>query len=96
MRRLYAKPSPTPSNTAAAGDPTKFVQCSVVFEADHSVLIVVSDPGPGFDPKLLADPTEGEHLHKNHGRGIYLIHHLMDEVSFQTRRRGDSYAQPLS
>ena len=30
-------------------DPTKFVQCSVVFEDDHSVFIVVSDPGPGFD-----------------------------------------------
>ena len=65
------------------GDSTKFVQCSVVFEDDHSVLIVVSDPGPGFDPGLLPDPTEDEHLHKNHGRGIYLIRHLMDEVRFK-------------
>jgi serine/threonine-protein kinase RsbW len=65
------------------GDPTKFVQCSVVFEDDHSVLIVVSDPGPGFSAKGLPDPTQGEHLYENHGRGIYLIHHLMDEVSFK-------------
>jgi serine/threonine-protein kinase RsbW len=67
------------------GDPSKFVQCSVVFESDHSVLIVVSDPGPGFNPKRLPDPTEGEHLYENHGRGIYLISHLMDEVHFKRR-----------
>jgi len=65
------------------GDPTKFVRCSVVFEASRSVLIVVSDPGAGFDPKQLPDPTEGEHLYENHGRGIYLINHLMDEVQFK-------------
>jgi serine/threonine-protein kinase RsbW len=65
------------------GDPTKFVQCSVVFEDNHSVLIVVSDPGPGFNAKGLPDPTEGEHLYENHGRGIYLINHLMDEVRFK-------------
>jgi serine/threonine-protein kinase RsbW len=64
-------------------DPKKLVQCSVVFEDDHSVLIVVSDPGPGFNPKRLTDPTKGEHLYENHGRGIYLINHLMDEVQFK-------------
>jgi serine/threonine-protein kinase RsbW len=66
-----------------SGDPTKFVQCSVVFEAEHSVLIVVRDPGPGFNPKSLPNPTEGMHLYENHGRGIYLINHLMDEVHFK-------------
>jgi serine/threonine-protein kinase RsbW len=65
------------------GDPTKFVQCSVVFEDDHNVLIVVSDPGPGFNAKRLPDPTKGKHLYENHGRGIYLINHLMDEVRFE-------------
>jgi serine/threonine-protein kinase RsbW len=66
-----------------SGDPSKFVQCGVVFEEDHSVLIVVSDPGPGFNPSRLPDPTRAEHLYKNHGRGIYLIHQLMDEVRFE-------------
>jgi len=65
------------------GDPTKSVKCTVAFEDESSVLIVVSDPGPGFKPKHLPDPTKGEHLYKNHGRGIYLIHHLMDEVHFE-------------
>lgn len=66
-----------------SADPTKFVQCSVVFEEDRSVLIVVRDPGPGFNPKQLPDPTDDKHLYQNHGRGIYLINHLMDEVRFE-------------
>jgi serine/threonine-protein kinase RsbW len=66
-----------------SGDPTKSIRCSVMFEGDLSVLIVVSDPGPGFNPKSLPDPTVGEHLYENHGRGIYLINHLMDEVHFK-------------
>jgi serine/threonine-protein kinase RsbW len=66
-----------------AGDPTKFVQCTVVFEANNSLLIVVRDPGPGFDARSLPDPTLGDNRYADHGRGIYLIHHLMDEVSFK-------------
>ncbi len=66
-----------------SGDPTKFVQCSVVFEEDRRVLIVVRDPGPGFDSRSLPDPTVGAPLYKNHGRGIYLINNLMDEVQFK-------------
>jgi serine/threonine-protein kinase RsbW len=66
-----------------SGDPSKFVQCTVVFEEDRSVLIVVSDPGPGFNAKSVPDPTKREHLYENHGRGIYLINHMMDEVLFK-------------
>jgi serine/threonine-protein kinase RsbW len=66
-----------------SADPSKFVQCSVVFENNRSVLIVVRDPGPGFNSKNLPDPTEGAHLYENHGRGIFLINHLMDEVQFK-------------
>ena len=66
-----------------SGDPSKFVQCSVVFEDARSISIVVSDPGRGFNPKLLPDPTEGERRFEVHGRGIYLISHLMDEVRFE-------------
>ena len=64
-------------------DPSKFVQCCVAFEQEGSVLIVVSDPGPGFDPEIIPDPTTGEHLYENHGRGIFLINRLMDEVQFK-------------
>jgi serine/threonine-protein kinase RsbW len=42
----------------------------------------VRDPGLGFDPAKIADPCYGENLYANHGRGIYLINQLMDEVHF--------------
>ena len=37
---------------------------------------------PGFDPAKVADPCQGENIYSNHGRGIYLINQLMDEVQF--------------
>ncbi len=47
------------------------------------MLIVVRDPGPGFDPAAIASPTVGQNIYRHHGRGIYLINQLMDEVSFE-------------
>ena len=41
------------------------------------------DPGPGFDPRLIPSPVRGQNLFRHHGRGIYLINQLMDEVSFE-------------
>jgi len=46
------------------------------------VVIVVRDPGSGFDPSEVRNPLASENLHSDHGRGIYLINQLMDEVSF--------------
>ena len=65
------------------GDPSKTVRCQVSRDAEGRVLIVVSDPGPGFDISSLPDPRLEENLHRDHGRGIYLIRQLMDEVEFQ-------------
>jgi len=42
----------------------------------------VRDPGPGFDPRDIPSPTVGQNVFRSHGRGIYLINQLMDEVSF--------------
>ena len=67
----------------AGGDPSKFVRCSVAFETAGSVFLIVSDPGQGFDTECLPDPTDSSHLFDDHGRGIYLINHLMDEVKFK-------------
>jgi len=64
------------------GDASKFVDCQVVFEKENSVSIVVRDPGPGFNPANIPDPTNGEHIYEDHGRGIFLINQLMDEVRF--------------
>ena len=47
------------------------------------MLIIVRDPGVGFDPFAVPDPVNGENIFSNHGRGIYLINQLMDEVKFE-------------
>lgn len=66
----------------AKEDPTKVVECLVACDAERGVLIIVRDPGAGFDPKAIPSCTMGEHLYSNHGRGIFLINQLMDEVKF--------------
>jgi serine/threonine-protein kinase RsbW len=47
------------------------------------IVIIVTDPGPGFQPELLANPKQAENLYGDHGRGVYLIRELMDEVQFE-------------
>ncbi len=66
----------------ASADPTKIVECDVACDEEHGMLIVVRDPGTGFDPASIADPCEGKNIYSHHGRGIYLINQLMDEVKF--------------
>jgi serine/threonine-protein kinase RsbW len=66
----------------ASADPAKIVECDVACDQEHGMLIVVRDPGPGFDPASLANPCVGENIYSSHGRGIYLINQLMDEVQF--------------
>jgi serine/threonine-protein kinase RsbW len=66
----------------AKSDPSKLIECDVACDDQQAILIVVRDPGPGFDPTKIANPCEGENIYANHGRGIYLINQLMDEVQF--------------
>jgi len=69
----------------AKSDPSKMVQCCVACDEARGMLIIVRDPGRGFDPASLPDPVLAENLYSEHGRGIYLINQLMDDVQF---RRG--------
>jgi serine/threonine-protein kinase RsbW len=66
----------------AKGDPKKIVECDVACDETRGMLIVVRDPGPGFDPNAIPSPVVGENIYSNHGRGIFLINELMDEVQF--------------
>lgn len=50
---------------------------------DGEVSIMVRDEGTGFDSSAVLDPTFRENLLFTHGRGIYLMKTLMDEVSFE-------------
>jgi serine/threonine-protein kinase RsbW len=67
----------------AKEDPSKVVECLVACDEQRGMLIIVRDPGPGFDPQAIPSCTMGENLYSNHGRGIFLINQLMDEVKFR-------------
>lgn len=42
----------------------------------------VEDEGPGFDPECVPDPTLDENIEKSCGRGVMLMRHYMDEVTY--------------
>lgn len=50
---------------------------------DGEVSITVRDQGRGFDCNAVPDPTSLENLLFTHGRGIYVMKTLMDEVCFE-------------
>jgi serine/threonine-protein kinase RsbW len=67
----------------AKEDPSKIVECLVGRDQERGILIVVRDPGTGFNPQAIPGCTVGENVYSNHGRGIFLINQLMDEVEFR-------------
>ena len=64
-------------------DPSKEIQCCVACDHARGMLIIVRDPGPGFEPASIPSPIVGQNLFSTGGRGIYLINQLMDEVRFE-------------
>jgi anti-sigma regulatory factor (Ser/Thr protein kinase) len=69
------------------GDRSKRIQCCVTNDESGEVVIVIRDPGTGFDLASVPSPLEGENIFKPSGRGIYLINELMDEVRFADEGR---------
>jgi serine/threonine-protein kinase RsbW len=49
------------------------------------ITVRVTDEGRGFDPRKVLDPTLPANRARAGGRGIYLIHQLMDRVEFNER-----------
>jgi serine/threonine-protein kinase RsbW len=64
-------------------DVSKMVQCCVACDKARGMLIVVRDPGEGFDPALIPSPVVGQNIFSEHGRGIFLINQRMDEVRYE-------------
>ncbi len=64
-------------------DPRKKVRICCACQAGRGILIVVRDEGKGFDPARVPSPLMGKNIYSEHGRGIYLINLLMDEVRFE-------------
>ena len=63
-------------------DPKKRVFVTSRCKEDGEVSITIRDEGQGFDSRAVPDPTAPENVLSSHGRGIYLMRTLMDEVSF--------------
>jgi serine/threonine-protein kinase RsbW len=66
-------------------DPRKKVRICCACDSKRGILIIVRDQGEGFDPSTIPSPLIAENIASEHGRGIYLINMLADEVEF---RRG--------
>lgn len=67
----------------SSNDPSKLIQCCVACDQARGMLIVVRDPGPGFDPASIPNPIVGQNIFSEGGRGIYLINQMVDEVHFE-------------
>lgn len=63
-------------------DPEKSVQIDCRFERGKGVWFSIKDHGKGFDPTALPNPMAPDQLRAEHGRGIYLMKQMMDDVSF--------------
>jgi len=65
-------------------NPEKYVE--VEFKKKNGELeIIVEDEGEGYDYENIPDPTEPENIENIHGRGIFLIRQLSDEVVFNKK-----------
>jgi serine/threonine-protein kinase RsbW len=64
-------------------NPCKLVYVECRCYTDGEVSITIRDEGRGFDASTVPDPTTAESRLLEHGRGIYLMKTLMDEVWFE-------------
>jgi len=49
------------------------------------VRVHVVDDGEGFDPDAVPDPTLPHNLAREDGRGLFVLRHLVDHVSFNDK-----------
>jgi len=62
---------------------SKMVIVSVDTPKKNSLVFTIEDEGFGFTPEDVPDPTSPENIEKPHGRGIFLMKHLSDNVRFK-------------
>ncbi|MFH1791272.1 MAG: ATP-binding protein [Candidatus Omnitrophota bacterium] len=48
-------------------------------------MLTIEDHGSGFNPAKVPDPTADENLYKEGGRGVFIIHKLMDNVRYNEK-----------
>jgi serine/threonine-protein kinase RsbW len=49
---------------------------------ENEMITKVTDEGPGFDPKNIADPLHPDNLLKESGRGIFILNSFLDSVDY--------------
>jgi serine/threonine-protein kinase RsbW len=64
------------------GDPTKQVFLNMEINSCE-VSFTIKDEGVGFDFLNIPDPTLPENIEKLNGRGVFLMRHLADVISFE-------------
>jgi len=71
---------------AYKGDPDHIIECSSTVDQGNFVLIF-KDHGCCFDPEIVPEPNLSGKLEERSigGLGLYLIHHLMDEVKYESQ-----------
>jgi len=61
----------------------KDLPVKISYSLEGGVLkIEIEDCGKGFDPAKLPDPTHDDNILREGGRGVFLIHKLMDKVNY--------------
>jgi serine/threonine-protein kinase RsbW len=65
-------------------DPAKLVRVRVELAPD-AVRLHIADEGCGFDPAATPDPTLPANLEREDGRGLFVMRHLVDQVTFNDR-----------
>jgi serine/threonine-protein kinase RsbW len=65
-------------------DAEKFVRITADVSAEEA-RFTIEDEGDGFDVHAIPDPLDPENLFKASGRGVLIIHNVMDEVEYNER-----------
>ena len=60
----------------------KSIGLGLTFHQAH-ITCIIEDNGPGFDRASIPDPTSPEHIHRTHGRGLYIVEHLANQVNYE-------------
>jgi serine/threonine-protein kinase RsbW len=90
LYRLHIATTEAVNNAILHGnksDPAKkvIVECRAT---KHCLSMRVRDEGAGFDSSHLPNPLDDKNLMKEHGRGVFLMRSMMDEVRFRRLKRG--------
>jgi serine/threonine-protein kinase RsbW len=65
-------------------DPTKLLKVTAEL-SPREACFTVEDEGEGFDVGAIPNPCDPDNLFKTSGRGVLLIHNIMDEVEYNAQ-----------